>query len=296
MRAMLRQGLKRLLSPEPARYVRGQRRATVLAVSSQKGGVGKTTTAVCLAASLARFHEKATVVLDMDAQGHVQTALAKHVLGGGGRLSDVLLSEDRADVLDAISDTGLRNLHLTRSDPRLSEAESLMSTRIGKEMLLRDALAVTRTHYDVIVVDCPPNLGNLTLNALVAADWVIAPCDASPLAVQGVTDLVRTMATINSRLNRSLDLLGVVLTRIDGRNSIVNAAVQQELEGDFGELLFETAIGVDTSLSKSQFAGTSIFDFAPESRAALQYRALADEVAERLGWTTAVGRQPSAVS
>ncbi|MCA9562795.1 MAG: ParA family protein [Myxococcales bacterium] len=287
MRNMLRQGLKRLINTNEheavgERYASGRREATVIAVSSQKGGVGKTTTSVCLAAALAKFHNKAVLIIDMDAQGHVQKSLASHVTNRGTSLSRVLLSPERADVLDAITNTGVERLHITAADRGLIEAESLMSTKIGKEFILRDALKYTRTHYDFIIIDCPPNLGNLTLNALVAADWVLVPCDASPLAVQGVSDIVHTMATINDRLNRGLDLLGIVLTRIDGRTTTVNQAVVDELKDDFGDLLFTSSIGVNTTISKAQFEGRSLFDFSPDDRAAKQYKQVSDEVVERL--------------
>lgn len=277
MRNMLRQGLKKLITQEITRYSRGGRQATIIALSSQKGGVGKTTTAVCLGAALARFHGKRTLVMDMDAQGHVERSLRTHKVGSARPLSEVLLNTG-ADVLDAVVDTNLTNLHITGADPKLGEAEGLMATKIGKEFLLRDTLRYARTHYDFVIIDCPPNLGNLTLNALVASDFVLAPCDASALAIQGVRDLVGTMSTINERLNRSLDLLGVVLTRVDGRNTTVNEAVMHELEHLFGDLLLSTRVGVNTTLAKAQFEGTSVFDFDPKSRASQQYRELGELV------------------
>jgi chromosome partitioning protein len=280
---MLRQGLKRLINtPDRSHYTMGNRRARVIAISSQKGGVGKTTTAVCLGAAFARFHDLSTLILDMDPQGHVQKSLHQHALGTGGRLSQVLLSTSQADVLDSVVSTTIDHLHITPSDPALAETESLIGTRIGKEFLLRDALRVTRTHYDIVLIDCPPNLGNLTLNALVASDWVLVPCDASPLAIQGVNDIVRTMATIELRLNRELDLLGILLTRLDARNSTVNEAAVDALQSDYGDLLFSNSIGVNTTLAKAQFDGTSLFQFDANSRAAKHYRKLSEEVVERI--------------
>jgi len=281
---MLRQGIKRLITntPDRARYARGRRQATVIAVSSQKGGVGKTTTAVCLGAALARFHGSHVLVLDMDAQGHVEKSLSHHVVSRRGKTSDVLLSNDKADMLDAVVDTSFERLHISGSDRALNQAESLMSTKIGKEFLLKDALEYTRTHYDFIIIDCPPNLGNLTLNALVASDYVLVPCDASPLAIQGVNDIVETIVTINERLNRELDLLGVVLTRVDSRNTSINECALEALRERFGSLVLTSDIGVNTSLAKAQFDGVSIFDFDVRSRAARHYRRLAAEVMEQL--------------
>jgi chromosome partitioning protein len=261
----------------------------VVAVSTQKGGVGKTTTAVSLGAALARFYRRPTLVIDMDAQGHVEQSLRQHVVGRGSPLSQVLLDSSPSDVLDAVVDTTIENLHITRADHHLNETEAQMASKLGREFLLRDALKFTRTHYDFILLDCPPNLGNLTLNALAAADYVLIPCDASPLAIQGVREVIDTTATINDRLNRDLDLLGIVLTRIDGRNRTVNSAVHDELRDDFGDYLMESTIGVNTDLSKSQFEGTCIFDYAPDSRAARHYRALAEEVLGRTeGWSALV--------
>ena len=284
MRSMLRQGLKRLIpnTSDQARYARGRRRATVIAVSSQKGGVGKTTSSVCLGAALARFHGSHTLILDMDAQGHVEKSLCQHIVSRRGKTSDVLLSTEGADILDTVVDTSYERLHITGADSALNEAESLMSTRIGKEFILKDALEFTRSHYDVILIDCPPNLGNLTLNALVAADYVLVPCDASPLAIQGVNDIVETIVTINERLNRGLDLLGILVTRMDGRNTTINEVALETLRERFGDLVLESTIGVNTSLAKAQFEGVSIFDYDGQSRAAKHYKQLAEEVSQLL--------------
>src|SRR5690606_8615358 len=136
---------------------------------------------------------KRVLVIDLDPQGHVTTALKAQVRPGGGALSRVLTDEQRGDeVRDVVTTTAVPNLHVTPFDPHLASAEDLIGTRIGKEFLLRDALRVTRTHYDYILIDCPPNLGNLTLNGLCAADQVLIPCDPSPLAVKGVDAVVQT--------------------------------------------------------------------------------------------------------
>ena len=137
--------------------------------------------------------------------------------------------------------------------------------------MLRDALRVTRTHYDVIVLDCPPNLGNLTINGLVAADQVLIPCDPSPLALNGVHALVETISAVANRLNPEIDVLGVLLTRVDGRNSRLNQAIVSEIEQAFGDALLPVRIGINNSLSRAQHEGTDIYTFAPESRGARQY-------------------------
>ena len=142
MRELLRAGLRRLTAPvvETPRHPDGGRKATVIAVATRKGGVGKTTTSVALAAALARFHGRRVLLVDLDPQGHVTTALKTIVAPTGTPLSRVLLAERGAEVLDAISPTSIPNLWVTPYDPQLSAAEDVLGSRIGKEMVLRDAL------------------------------------------------------------------------------------------------------------------------------------------------------------
>ncbi len=281
MRNLLREGIKRL-SDKNNRRAKGNRNAAVVAVAAQKGGVGKTTTAVNLGAALARFHGQNVLVVDLDAQGHVQRSLRTHIKPGGGSLSQVIEREDGGEVLDVVAHTDIPGLHITPGDPRLRESENLVTTRIGKEFILRDALEVTRSHYDVIILDCPPNLGNLTLNALVAADRVLVPCEPTPLSIQGVDALIRTCATVSDRLNPKLDILGILVTRYDGRNTSLNDVAIAELSQAYGEALIDEKININTSLARAQHAGRDIFSFAPRSRGATNYKSLAEHVATAL--------------
>lgn len=284
MRNLLKAGFRRLSTPAPAqqqspRHAIGMKQATVIAVATRKGGVGKTTTSVSLACGLARYHGKKVLLVDLDPQGHVTTALRAMVRNGGAPLSSVLLAERGGEVLDVVSATEIPNLDVTPFDAGLGTTEDLLGTRLGKEFILRDALRVTRTHYDFIIVDCPPNLGNLALNGLVAADQVLIPCDPSPLAVKGVHALLDTISSIATRLNPEIDVLGILLTRVDGRNVTVNESVVAEIEEAWGPALLPVRIGVSTSLSKAQMAGLDIFAFEETGRGAEQYRELADYVA-----------------
>jgi len=268
---------------KPAKSLaRGERNATVIAVAAQKGGVGKTTTSVSLASALARFHDRRVLVVDLDPQSHVNLALREQVEMGGGSLADLLTDPSGLEVEEIATDTRIPNLRVTPAAPQLAQAENRLSSRIGKELVLREALEITRTHYDIILLDCPPNLGNLTLNGLVAADSVLVPCNPAALAVSGVEGLLRAVGEIRGVLNPALDVLGLVLTRVDGRNAAMNAAILELLGQNWGGLLLPVQIGVDSALPRAQMAGTDVFGFEPASRAAEQYRALATCVLERL--------------
>ena len=288
MRSLLKSGIRRMAgseeNPSSDRSLpRGNKNATVIAVAAQKGGVGKTTTGVNLASALARFHGMQVLLMDVDPQGHVYTAIKKQVQAGGGALSSVLTDERGGrEVMEITAETMVPGLSVTPCDPRLAGTEDLLGTRIGKEFILRDALRTTRTLYDAIIIDCPPNLGNLTVNALVAADLVLIPCDPSPLAVNGVDALIGTVSTIANRLNPNIDILGLLLTRLDGRNITLNNAVKAQLEAAYGEVLLPVEIGINNALSKAQHAGYDVFEYDPACRGAIQYEALAGVVADKL--------------
>jgi chromosome partitioning protein len=281
MKNLFRQGLKRIVAAE--RRPRGPREAKVISVASLKGGVGKTTTSVNLASALARYHQQRVLLIDLDPQGHVGTSLRAQIQPGGGKLSQLLTADEPGDVMDLATDTSVSALRVTPSDPALNEAENLLGTKIGKELILRDALEITRTYYDVIVIDCPPNLGNLTLNALVASDYLLVPCDLSPLALRGVESLLSQAQQVGARLNPSLDLLGVVITRHDTRTPSMNEAVLTTLQANYGDSLIPVRIGISTSLSRAQHEGNEIFEHDEKSRGAVHYRELAAEIARRLG-------------
>jgi chromosome partitioning protein len=282
MKNLFRQGLKRFVAPGERR-TRGPREAKVICVASLKGGVGKTTTSCNVASALARYHQQRVLLIDLDPQCHVGTSLRTQVQAGGGSLAAVLTGDQPGHVMDIAVDTTVPGLRVTPSDETLGEAENLLGTKIGKELILRDALEITRTYYDIIIIDCPPNLGNLTLNALVASDYLLVPCDLSPLAVRGVENLLANAQQVGARLNPSLDLLGVVITRHDGRTQSRNEAVLANLNQSYGDTLLKVRVGVSTSISRAQHEGAEIFEHDEKSRGAVHYRELAAEIARRVG-------------
>ncbi len=276
MRNLLNAGfLKRKGASET--HPRGPRQARVVAVAAQKGGVGKTTTAVSLAAALASLHGQRVLIVDVDPQAHVHASLRAVSRPGSVTLSDVLLADQPRDLMDAVVPSGIEGLSLTPPDKALHEAEGRLAARVGREVILQAALDTARTWFDTIVLDCPPNLGTLTLNALLAADEVLVPCDMSLLALEGVADLLDTVHTVNTRLRHPLAVVGVVRTRVDGRNLKQNQAIEAALRDNFGDLLLSTSVPVNSALAQAQTEGRAIFDFSPRSKGAQAYARLADE-------------------
>ena len=275
--------LKGLVSVVQPQYEEGDKKAVVIAISSQKGGGGKTTTAVNLGSALCQFHQKKVLVIDLDPQGHVEKALGALIHDGleYTPLSKVLTAK-RGNILDAVIRTEMENLHITPGDHDLIEAEVILGSRIGKEFIMQQALATARTHYDYVLFDCPPSLGNLTLNALVASDYVLLPCEMSVLAFEGVSDLLDTLQEVGEKLNQKLQVMGVLFTRYDGRNITMNSLIIDNMRKYFNGKIFKTSIAVNTAINKSQLDGRPIFQYAPSSSGSQNYQSLATEVVQRI--------------
>jgi chromosome partitioning protein len=260
----------------------GTRNARIVAISARKGGVGKTTTTVNLGAALALFYDRKVLLIDMDPQGHVELSLRHDARGRApDSLSNVLLQK-RRDIFEVVQPTAVDGLWYVSAGEDLNDTESIMSSRIGKELLLRQAMRYARTHFDVILIDCPPNLGSLTVNALVASQHVLIPCNLSTLSLNGVDALLDTLSTVQETLNPDLNLLGLLKTRVDRRNLTMNGAIDAALAERYGSWILDTEIGVSTAIAKAQHAGRPVFLSNNKSSGARYYEELAAEIDARL--------------
>ena len=193
-----------------------------------------------------------------------------------------MITAKKGNILDAVIKTEIEDLHITPGDKSLYETEGALAGKIGREQILSNALSTAKTLYDFIILDSPPNLGNLTINSLCAAHHVLVPCEMSVLAFEGVTDLLDTLETVNERLNTTLKMLGVLFTRVDGRNLTMNQLVEENLKNYFKGNIFKSRITVNTDLNKAQLEGRPVFQFAPSSSGSINYSALAEEVIKKL--------------
>lgn len=248
----------------------------IVAVVNQKGGVGKTTTAVNLAASLASSRIK-VLLIDLDPQGNATSGfgLDKASLERGS----YELITGQASLAETMVATKQHNLSLVPSTTNLAGAEVELVSQSRREFMLKNQLAPAS--FDLIIIDCPPSLGLLTINALAAASSVLIPVQAEYYALEGLGQLLNTFQQVRAGINSSLELLGVVLTMYDRRNSLAEQ-VKQEVANYFGDKLFKTTIPRNVRLAEAPGFGTTIFEHDKFSKGARAYKSLAREVAERL--------------
>lgn len=250
--------------------------ANVLAISNQKGGVGKTTTAINLSAALARAGKKVLVV-DLDPQGNASSGLGYPRADATAGLYDVLMGERPFDEVRLPAGQRLELLAATRD---LVGAELELIDMPDRERRLRMILSGVRERYDYIVIDCPPSLGLLTLNALCAADAVLVPLQAEYYAMEGLSELLRTIGLVRQKLNPDLELCGVVMTMSDVRNNLCKEVERQARE-TLGEGVFKTVIPRNVRLGEAPSFGKPIVDYDPRSVGARAYVALAEEILNR---------------
>ena len=260
--------VKRSKSAKPTR---------VIAIINQKGGVGKSTTAVNLAAALGEQGRK-TLIVDFDPQGNSTSGYGIEKEKLENCVYDALLHDVPA--ADLVQDTECKKVFVIPATIQLAGAEIELVSAMARETRLKDLLAPIRDDFDFIFIDCPPSLGLLTINALTAADSVLIPIQCEYYALEGVTKLLESMRMVKSRINKNLDTFGVLMTMYDSRTSLSNQVVE-EVRNYFGDKAFKTLIPRTVKISEAPSFGEPVITYAPSNKGSKAYMNLAKEVIKR---------------
>lgn len=250
-----------------------------IAICNQKGGTGKTTTAINLSATLAEKELK-ILLIDMDPQSHASIGLGLDVYKLEKSMYDVLTNQD-IKLVDVIKETCVKNLDIAPATLSLAGAELDLSNIVGRELVLKDSVEYMRRNYDYVITDCPPSLSILTVNALTMADKVLIPIQTQYLPLEGMKQLLKTIDIVQKRLNHNLEVLGIVPTLFDKRTTL-SRDVLNGIQNHFGKKVFETVIHDTIKLAEAPSAGKPVTTYAPDSRGTYNYLCLANEVLERI--------------
>ncbi len=246
----------------------------VIAISNQKGGVGKTTTAINLATALAACGEKVLVV-DFDPQGNATTGLGVDKVNHSDNVYALLMGDCPAE--RAVHKTLVPGLDIIPSTVHLSGAEIELVPAFSREFKLRESLESIRSQYDYIFIDCPPSLGLLTVNALAAADKYLVPLQAEFFALEGISQLIKTVQLVKGRLNKNISCMGVLMTMVDGRNNL-SRQVEDEVRSFFGAEVFNTVIPRNVRVSEAPSHGRPVILYDTFCAGSRAYMSLAAEV------------------
>lgn len=256
---------------------KADRKGLAIAIMNQKGGVGKTTTTINLSAALGEKKKKILVV-DFDPQGNTTSGYGIEKGKIGSTIYDALINDDPVET--TIIPTETKRVDIIPATIQLTGAEIELVPMMARESRLKEVLSPIINSYDYVIIDCPPSLGLLTINALTTANKLIVPIQCEFYALEGVTKMLDTIRLVKQRLNKNLELLGILMTMYDKRTTLSNQVID-EVRDYFGEQVFDTVIPRSVKLAEAPGFGMPVTKYAPSHRGAEAYRSLAKEVIRR---------------
>lgn len=250
----------------------------IIAITNQKGGVGKTTSAINISAALA-LKGKNTLLVDVDPQAHSSLSVVRDPQSQENSIYDVLVGDGK-QITDVIMQSTIPGLKVVMSKIAMAKLETTLIGEIDGHYRLKDSLSSIKKMYDFIIIDTPPNLGLITINSLVASDQILIPIQSSFLCLEGTDDLLETIDKVKKIANQNLQIIGIMITMHDKRTNISKDVVER-IKKVFGKKVFKTIISKSVKLEESPAYKESIFTFAPHSVGAIQYQKLAEEIIRR---------------